>query len=329
MYYSIIIPVFNRPEEIEELMETLCRQTCKGFEVVVVEDGSTVACKHIIEKYVGKLRVDYYMKPNSGPGLSRNYGAARSKGDYLIFLDSDCLLPETYLQEIDNELYAKLVDLFGGADKAEHSFTNIQKAINYSMTSFFTTGGIRGGKKKLDKFFPRSFNMGVRREAFEDVGGFGEMRFGEDIDFSMRMMKKGYGCRYFPEAWVYHKRRTDLKKFFKQVYNSGIARVGLYRKYPESLKWVHWLPALFTIGLVVLLIGSLVCWEWLLPLFAFMLVVLVDASVRTKSLSIGVLSVASSLVQLTAYGSGFLIGLWRLLVLKENKYTAFDENFYD
>ena len=241
--YSVIIPVYNRPDEADELLQSLTRQTFRDFEVVVVEDGSAIPCREVVEKYAGRLDIHYYNKPNSGPGQTRNYGAERSQGEYLIILDSDCILPAGYLEAVEQELQASPADAFGGPDRAHESFSDLQKAINYSMTSFFTTGGIRGGKKKMDKFYPRSFNMGVRRDVYQSLGGFSQMRFGEDIDFSIRIFKAGYRCRLFPDAWVYHKRRTDLRKFFKQVHNSGIARINLYKKYPESLKPVHLLPA--------------------------------------------------------------------------------------
>ena len=213
MYYSIIVPFYNRPDEVDELLESLTRQTFKQFEVIIVEDGSKNDCRSVVEKYSSTLDIHYYYKDNSGPGQSRNYGAKRSKGDYLIVLDSDVVLPEGYLQAVEDELKANPCDAFGGPDSAHSSFTDVQKAISYSMTSFFTTGGIRGGKKKLDKFYPRSFNMGIRRDVYQQLGGFSKMRFGEDIDFSIRIFKAGCSCRLFPEAWVWHKRRTDMRRF--------------------------------------------------------------------------------------------------------------------
>ena len=213
MRYSIIVPVYNRPDEVNELPESLTRQEEKDFEVVIVEDGSKTPCQKVCDQYAGRLDLHYFMKPNSGPGQSRNYGAERAKGDYLLILDSDVVLPEGYLTAISKELDREPADAFGGPDCAHSSFTPTQKAISYSMTSFFTTGGIRGGKKKLDKFYPRSFNMGVRREAYQQLGGFSKMRFGEDIDFSIRIFQAGLRCRLFPEAWVWHKRRTDFRKF--------------------------------------------------------------------------------------------------------------------
>ena len=261
MRYSLIIPVYNRPDEVDELLESLLKQRYKDFEVVVVEDGSSLPCADVVARYTGKLDVHYYIKENSGPGQSRNYRAERSRGEYLLVLDSDCVLPAGYLEAVEAELRRDPCDAFGGPDRAHESFTPVQKAINYSMTSFFTTGGIRGGKKKMDKFYPRSFNMGIRSEVYRRLGGFSRMRFGEDIDFSIRIFQAGCSCRLFPEAWVWHKRRTDLKKFFKQVHNSGIARINLYKKYPDSLKLVHLLPMVFTVGVGVLLLLLLIGWR--------------------------------------------------------------------
>lgn len=328
MRYSVIIPVYNRPDEVDELLQSLVSQSLKDFEVIVVEDGSSVPCEDVVNKYRDKLDVHYYSKSNSGPGQTRNYGAERSKGEFLLILDSDCILPEGYLQAIEDELHREEADAFGGPDRAHDSFTRVQKAINYAMTSFFTTGGIRGGKKKMDKFYPRSFNMGVRAEAYRALGGFSNMRFGEDIDFSIRIFKAGYRCRLFPEAWVWHKRRTDLKKFFKQVHNSGIARINLYKKYPESLKLVHLLPAVFTVGVVFLLLCSLLCVWSLLPLALFVLIVFIDASLSNKSVVIGILSVVASFIQLTGYGTGFLRAWWKRCVLGKDAFSAFEKNFY-
>ena len=303
-------------------------QHFKDFEVIVVEDGSSVPCREVVDKYKNCLDIKYFQKPNSGPGQTRNYGAERSQGEYLIILDSDCILPEGYLDSVENELKDSSADAFGGPDRAHDSFTDIQKAINYSMTSFFTTGGIRGGKKKMDKFYPRSFNMGVEREVYHVLGGFSKMRFGEDIDFSIRIFKGGYRCRLFPGAWVYHKRRTDLKKFFKQVHNSGIARINLYKKYPESLKIVHLLPAIFTLGVVLLLIGSFFCLYSLIPIVLYALLVCIDSTCRNHSLRIGIYSVAASFIQLIGYGTGFWRAWWERCILKRGEFGAFQRTFY-
>lgn len=328
MKYSFIIPVYNRPEEVDELLDSLTHQTFRDFEVLVIEDGSAIPCKDIVEKYDDLLSIKYFVKPNSGPGQTRNYGAERAEGEYLLILDSDCIVPPTYLEAVEAELNRESADAFGGPDRAHSSFSDIQKAINYAMTSFFTTGGIRGGKKKMDKFYPRSFNMGVRAEAYQVLGGFSKMRFGEDIDFSIRIFKNGYRCRLFPEAWVWHKRRTDFRKFFKQVHNSGIARINLYKKYPESLKVVHLLPAAFTVGLLVLLLGSLWCLWCLLPILLFILLIFIDASIRNKSFRIGCLSVVASFIQLVGYGSGFILAWWRRCVKGKDEFAAFEKTFY-
>lgn len=328
MKYSVIIPVYNRPDEVNELLESLTLQTCKDFEVVVVEDGSSIPCQEVVEKYSDRLDIHYYNKPNSGPGQTRNYGAERSHGEYLIILDSDCILPPGYFEAIEKELQSSPVDAFGGPDRAHASFTDIQKAINYSMTSFFTTGGIRGGKKKMDKFYPRSFNMGVRRSVYQTLGGFSKMRFGEDIDFSIRIFKAGYRCCLFPSAWVYHKRRTDLKKFFKQVHNSGIARINLYKKYPESLKLVHLLPALFTLGTVLLLISAIYCPYALLPLLAYVLLVCIDSTIQNGNIRIGLYSIAAAYIQLIGYGTGFWRAWWNRCICQKGEFEAFKKNFY-
>ena len=347
MKYSIIVPVFNRPDEVDELLQSLVGQTLKDFEVVIVEDGSEKPCKDVCDKYAGKIDLKYFMKKNSGPGQSRNYGAERANGEYLIVLDSDVVLPEGYLKAVDDELRREPADAFGGPDCAHDSFTETQKAISYSMTSFFTTGGIRGGKKKLDKFYPRSFNMGIRRDVYMRLGGFSKMRFGEDIDFSIRIFKAGCKCRLFPEAWVWHKRRTDMRKFFRQVYNSGIERVNLYKKYPESLKLVHLLPMVFTVGVILLFLvacfgrimmvygnpADFYSWYYLVvgalsPILFFSLLIFIDSSIRNKSLPIGFISIGAAFVQLTGYGFGFISAWWKRCILGHDEFHAFEKTFY-
>lgn len=327
VYISFIIPVYNRPDEVRELLESFTAQQ-GDFEIIVVEDGSAVACKAEVDEYATKLDIKYFCIPNGGPGPARNYGAERAAGEYVVFLDSDCILPPGYVEAVVSELERTGVDAFGGPDRASDSFTPIQKAINYSMTSFFTTGGIRGGKKEMDKFYPRSFNMGIRRSVFDALGGFSQMRFGEDIDLSIRIYEGGYRVGLFLPAWVYHKRRTGWRKFFRQIYNSGIARINLYKKYPSSLKAVHLLPAAFTLGVAFFLIGAIFCPWSLLPLALYSLMVFTDSSIRNNSPYIGLLSIVSSYVQLTAYGLGFLSAVWNRMILKRNAYSAFDKTFY-
>ena len=337
MKYSIIVPVFNRPDEVDELLESLVNQEEKDFEVIIVEDGSQIPCEDVCRKYADQLTLRYFMKPNSGPGQSRNYGAERAEGEYLLILDSDVVLPNGYLKAVSDELDREPADAFGGPDRAHDSFTDTQKAISYSMTSFFTTGGIRGGKKKLDKFYPRSFNRGIRRDVYMELGGFSKMRFGEDIDFSIRIFKAGKRCRLFPEAWVWHKRRTDFRKFWRQVYNSGIARVNLYKKYPESLKLVHLLPMVFTLGVALLLVISLVglvLANWwlaatpLLLLFAYYYLNVCYSWYYFHNFKANILSGIAAYVQLTGYGCGFIEAWWKRCVRKQDEFTAYEKNFY-
>ena len=345
MKYSIIVPVFNRPDEVDELLESLSNQTLKDFEVIIVEDGSTKTCKDVCDKYADILALHYYAKENSGPGQSRNYGAERASGDYLLILDSDVVLHEGYIQAVEDSLKETPAEAFGGPDAAHPSFTPVQKAISYSMTSFFTTGGIRGGKTKLDKFYPRSFNMGIRRDVYLQLRGFSKMRFGEDIDFSYRIVEAGYQPRLFPEAWVWHKRRTDFRKFFRQVYNSGIARINLEKRHPGTMKLVHLLPTVFTVGVIGLILISAVgrllmyyCgndqWRWLcllpwLPIILYGILILTDSAIRNKSLKVGLLSIPAAFVQLMGYGLGFIESWWKRCVLRQDEFQAFEKTFYN
>ena len=346
MKYSIIVPVFNRPDEVDELLQSLTEQTLNDFEVIIVEDGSSKPCKEVCDRYAGKLDLKYFAKANSGPGQSRNYGAERAQGQWLIVLDSDVVLPRTYIEEVEREMQRLPADAFGGPDRAHESFTPTQKAISYSMTSFFTTGGIRGGKKKLDKFFPRSFNMGIRRDIYQQLGGFSKMRFGEDIDFSYRIVEAGYQPRLFPEAWVWHKRRTDFRKFFRQVYNSGIARINLEKRHPGTMKLVHLLPMVFTVGVILLILISAFgrammhydadrwhTWYWVallpwLPIVLYSFLIFIDSSIKNRSMVIGLKSIAAAFVQLMGYGFGFLESWWKRCVRGQDEFTAFEKNFY-
>lgn len=344
MKYSIIVPVYNRPDEVDELLESLSNQTQKDFEVIIVEDGSVKTCKDVCDKYADILVLHYYAKENSGPGQSRNYGAERAIGEYLLILDSDVVLPADYIEAISQSLEANPTEAFGGPDAAHPSFTPVQKAISYSMTSFFTTGGIRGGKAKLDKFYPRSFNMGIRRDVYLKLSGFSKMRFGEDIDFSYRIVEAGYHPQLFPKAWVWHKRRTDFRKFFRQVYNSGIARINLEKRHPGTMKLVHLLPTVFTIGVIGLILISAVgralmhyidrdqfywmCFAPWIPIILYSLLICIDSSIKNFSLKVGLLSVPAAFVQLMGYGFGFIESWWKRCILKQDEFQAFEKTFY-
>ncbi len=308
--YSIIVPVYNRPNEIDELLESLTAQTVTDFEVLVIEDGSEDKCDQVVAEYVDQLDVHYFFKENSGQGFSRNYGFERAKGEWLIVFDSDCVIPENYLEIVENHLADEPLDAYGGPDKAADNFTPIQKAISYSMTSPFTTGGIRGNKAKVGSFHPRSFNMGIRREVFEKTGGYIITRKGEDIEFSIRIAENGFKIGLIPDAFVYHKRRTNFSQFFKQLHFFGTARINIGRFFPKEVKLVHWFPAVFTLGMVLCLFG------WLLGIKLglyglriyqlYFISIFLFASGKTENFLVGLLSVVASFVQLTAYGLGFL-----------------------
>ncbi len=321
MQFSVIVPVYNRPEEVDELLRSLTLQRYTDFEVVVVEDGSTKDCQSVCQSYKETLNLKYFVKENSGPGPSRNYGAQRASGDYLLILDSDVVVPETYVENIHRELESDPCDAFGGADAAHPAFSLKQKAISYAMTSFFTTGGIRGGRgARMDKFYPRSFNMGISRQVFASLGGFSSMRYGEDIDLSIRIFEAGYKCRLFSDAWVWHKRRGTFSQFFHQVFHSGEARIALWEKHPRSLKMVHCLPSVFVLGVSLLVLLTVVGlwwgpWAWwgLSPIVLYAVIIFVHSSIVNKSMIVGVESVPAAFVQLFGYGSGFIVGLLRHL----------------
>lgn len=302
--FSIIVPVYNRREEVADLLRSLEAQTDRGFEIILVEDGSTQPALSDGKGPEG-LRLKYFRKKNEGRSIARNHGIAGADGDYFIFVDSDCILPPDYIRELRRSLSENPVDCFGGPDAAHESFTDTQKAINYSMTAFLTTGGIRGGKRSMEKFTPRTFNMGFSREVFEKVGGFREM-FSEDIDMSTRIRNAGFSIALFPDVYVYHKRRVDMKKFWKQVHVFGMSRITLELLYPGSMKLVHWLPAVFTVGAIALVIGSFFCKWLLIPLLVYLLALWIGGIVATRSLKIGTLGVGAAMVQLTGYGTGFI-----------------------
>lgn len=325
--YSVIIPVYNRPHEIDELLHSLTLVNYTNFEVIIVEDGSQVSSKDICLKYNKKLALKYEFQDNTGPGPARNTGAKLAQGDYFLFFDSDCLIPVEYFNQVDKKL--DNIDCFGGPDMAHPSFNTIQKAISYSMTATLTTGGIRGGKKKLDKFYPRSFNMGIKNEVFRALGGFAKLRFGEDLDFSMRILEAGYTTKLIIEAAVYHKRRNNFQSFFKQVYNSGIARINLNYRHPGSLKLVHAIPSVFTFGYILtLLAGILFPSIYLLALIPWLLF-FADAGIQTKSIKVGLTSSLAAMVQIFGYGLGFLSATLKRKVLKASEFTAYEKNFYN
>lgn len=318
--FSIIVPVYNRRDEVADLLRSLESQTDCGFEIILVEDGSTIPALPDGKGPDG-LRLKYYTKSNEGRSIARNYGMDGADGDYFVFVDSDCILPPEYIAGLRKSLAADPVDCFGGPDAAHDSFTDTQKAINYAMTAFLTTGGIRGGKVSMEKFTPRTFNMGFSREVYERVGGFREM-FSEDIDMSTRIRNAGLRIALFPDVYVYHKRRVDMKKFWKQVHVFGMSRITLELLYPGSMKLVHWLPAVFTVGAAALIIGSFFC-KWLLvPLLVYVAALWIGGLLATRSLKIATMGVGAAMVQLTGYGTGFIKAYVSKIILGKGRDAA-------
>ncbi|WP_316817265.1 glycosyltransferase [Pedobacter nyackensis] len=321
MFFSIIIPLYNRPQEIDELLTTLTRQTYLQFEVLVIEDGSVKDAKAIVEKYVNKLDVKYFYKPNEGQGFARNYGFERAKGDFFVVFDSDCLIPEDYLETVKNYLFEHKLDAYGGPDAAHQSFTPIQKAISYAMTSPFTTGGIRGNKKHIGQFHPRSFNMGISREVWEKVGGFILTRLGEDIEYSIRIHESGFKIGLIPGAKVYHKRRTSFPQFYKQLHFFGRARINIYKHFPAELKLVHFFPAVFTCGVIFTVLMNIFYWPLAylcnFMLLLYLMLIFFHSWQVNKSLKVAFLSIIAAFIQLTAYGLGFMQDFFKRIVLKQ------------
>ncbi|WP_443943784.1 glycosyltransferase [Pedobacter sp. AW1-32] len=322
MFFSIIIPLYNRPQEIDELLSTLTKQTYLQFEVLVIEDGSKNDARSIVESYQDKLDIKYYFKENAGQGFARNYAFERANGDYFIIFDSDILVPSDYLEIVKNYLFEHKLDAYGGPDAAHNSFTPVQKAISYAMTSPFTTGGIRGNKKHVGQFHPRSFNMGVSRKAWEKVGGFILTRLGEDIEYSIRIHENGFKIGLIPDAKVYHKRRTSFSQFYKQLHFFGRARINIYKHFPRELKLVHFFPAAFTLFVGCTILCNLFYWplagicNFLFVLY-FMLIFFHSWSVN-KSVKVAFLSIISSFIQLTAYGLGFIQDLFKKVIFKQS-----------
>jgi len=330
MFFSLIIPVYNRPEEINELLESLTNLNYDDdFEIIIVEDGSTTRCEDIVYQYNAKLNISYYYKENSGPGDSRNFGMQKAKGDYFIIFDSDCIIPKGYLTEVSIALKENFVDCFGGPDQALDSFSDIQKAINFAMTSFWTTGGIRGGSEKIAKFQPRSFNMGLSKKAFEASNGFGTIHPGEDPDLTIRLWNLGFETRLFAKAFVYHKRRIDLEKFTIQVNKFGKARPILNSWYPKYNKLTYFFPSLFIMGLLLAVLLLFLNYDRLLQLyFIYFLLLFLVSSFQNKSLKIGWLSMKAVWKQFYGYGTGFLLSFVKIIILKKKPQLVFPELFF-
>lgn len=328
--YSFIIPVYNRPQEIKELLESF--DNLEGYfdyEIVIIEDGSKISSEKIIKEFEDRLTILYYYKDNSGPGDSRNFGMKKANGNYFIILDSDVIIPKQYLVEVDAALKNTFYHCYGGPDAADNSFTNLQKAINFSMTSFLTTGGIRGGSEKVKNFQPRSFNMGLSKEAFSATNGFGKIHPGEDPDLSLRLQALGYKTRLIKNAYVYHKRRITWSSFFKQVHKFGMTRPILNKWHPKSKSFMFWLPTLFCFGLIISILLLIFQIEW--PMLFYILyftLIIISSSIQNKNIVIGIQSVLAVIIQFFGYGSGFLKSTIYMLFSSKSAEDLFPKLFF-
>ena len=329
MLFSIIIPVYNRPIELDELLQSINKQQYElDFEVLIIEDGSNLKSDIIVKEFESFLHIKYYYKENSGPGDSRNFGMKKARGDYFIVLDSDCILPENYLKEVQDALDQNYTDAYGGADCSHPSFTNIQKAINYSMTSVLTTGGIRGGESLGNKFQLRSFNMGISKVAFIKTGGFSKQNFGEDIDLTFKLWDMGFETQFIPKAFVYHKRRSTWQQFFNQTFNFGAARPILNKMNPNTSKITYWFPSVFIIGFLFLILGWVLNSQWVFILYGvYFLSIFVHSLIINKNVYVAFLSILSTLIQFSGYGMGFLRSMFRLHILKRSVKQSFQKMF--
>ncbi len=330
-FYSFIVPVYNRPDELAELLESLALQTYTNFEVVVIEDGSDLRSERLVGKYSGRLEIEYLDLLRSGPSIARNVGTHAARGTYFLYVDSDCILPADYLYNVNRYLTDHPTNFFGGPDRASSDFNRVQKAVSYAMTSFLTTGGIRGGKKKIDTFYPRSFNMGISRHAFFTVGGYPETKMhpGEDMVLSIELINNGFASGFIPDAYVYHKRRTTLQKFYKQVFGFGKTRYIISRVYPSTFKLFYLAPAAFLLGTAGLAALSVILSPWFLaPVIFWASAVLIDSTIRNLSPITGLLSVITSFIQLCGYGLGF-INAWYTIALRGiDRYGVLTKGFY-
>lgn len=313
LQFSVVIPVYNRPEELKDLLNSLLDQEFTAFEVIVLEDGSSILSNVVVEEFKAKLDIQYIVKENTGQGFSRNQGSELAKGEYLVFFDSDCLIPSDYFQVVNEAIKTQNIDAWGGPDKSHSSFTVLQKAIGFSMTSILSTGGIRGKKSHIGKFQPRTFNMGIRKSVFDNLGGFSKTNMGEDIELSSRIVKGGYNSVLLVDAFVYHKRRTSLSQFFKQTFYFGKGRIDNYKNSNSELKLVHFFPLVFILGLLSLpflfVLNPYLQWIAIGLYSTYFLLTFILSTVENKSLFVGVASVITVIVQLSAYGFGFLSGL--------------------
>ncbi len=328
--FSIIVPVYNRPDELHELIESLSNQLFRDFELIVVEDGSDKLSDKVIDQYKNKLTIKYLKQGNTGPAIARNNGMSAAAGEYFLFIDSDCIAPSDWLKSLSDKLDNEPVDAFGGSDLAAPDFNLLQKAISFAMTSFLTTGGIRGGKKPIDRFHPRSFNMGIHRKVYEQLGGFPvtAMHPGEDMVFTIELITQGFKTAFFPGSGVYHKRRSSLIGFFKQVFMFGKTRYIIARVYPQTAKWVYWVPSFLLIAALIIILISFFTSGWVLaPIVLYAILIFFFAILKDFCIRLGLLSILTSAIQITAYGIGFLSSVLKIRILRKDEYGVLKNGF--
>ena len=337
MIFSLIIPTYNRLNELQELIPTIEQQEydLTSIELVIVDDGSTDGTSAYINSYKSDLKITYVKQQNQGPGPARNIGMSLATGAYFIFVDSDCLLPPQYFSELAAGITAEGYEAFGGPDTYHPSFSPLLKAINYAMTSFIGTGGTRGSKKSIAKFYPRSFNMGISRTVYDIIGGFGSMRHGQDMDYSARIYQAGFQVGLISDAFVYHKRRTSLWRFFKQIHNWGVTRINLAGLHPNMLKPIHLAPAFILIaGLLILLSAPFWLWGFallkfgLLGLVALMIFISIQSFLEYRSVQVALLSILTLFIQVFAYAVGSLNGIWQKWILRKPIAIGITKNYY-
>lgn len=328
---SFIVPVYNRPGEVEELLTSLTAQTDSDFELVLVEDGSDQDSKSVVDRFSDQLTIHYYFKENAGPSIARNYGIERAGGDYFLFVDSDCILPDHYVATVRNFLIDNPnIDAFGGPDKADQQFNVLQKSISYSMTSFLTTGGIRGGKKQVDKFYPRSFNLGFSRKVYDAIGGFPKTRLhpGEDMILAIEIVSNGFKTALISEAYVYHKRRTSLKQFRRQVYRFGFVRMVISTMYPKTFKVFFLFPSAFTAGFATsVALAFYGRWELFFLYILYFVAIKLDATVKNRSVEVGAFAMVTTAIQMYGYGLGMAFSIWKRLTMSKQDYLTWAETY--
>ena len=328
---SFIVPVYNRPDEVRELLTSLAEQTDGDFELILVEDGSAVPSKSVVDEYSNQLNIRYFFKENEGPSIGRNYGIKEAVGDYFLFVDSDCILPPHYVETVRSFLISNPeVDAFGGPDRADAKFNTLQKAISYSMTSFFTTGGIRGAKKQVDKFYPRSFNLGFSRKVYEQIGGFPDTKLhpGEDMILAIEIIKNGFKTALISKAYVFHKRRTSLSQFKRQVFRFGFVRYVISLMYPETFKSFFTIPTVLTLGFFfAILMGLAARFEVAFLYLVYFGLVFIDASIKNKSLIVGFAAVMTTAVQIYGYGTGFLYSVFKSRQMGKEPFLTWAETY--